>query len=290
MGVGHLHPGDKVLLNWATPCGKCFQCVRSNFSICEDRAHPSASSSRFRGEHIERAFFLGTFSTVTLVAAAATTPLVDGISFEVASIMGCCVMTGYGSVVRAAKVQPGTSVAVIGTGAVGLNIVQAARLAGAFPIIAVDVNPLKLEAALRFGVAETILAERNDAGLLKAAERVKALTAGRGTDYAFESTAVAALGAAPLAMIRNAGVAVQASGIEETLAIDMRLFEWDKTYINPRYGLCNPAVDFPVLMSLYKRGALLLDELITRTYTLDQLSQAFEDMLHGVNIKGVVLL
>lgn len=199
-------------------------------------------------------------------------------------------MTGYGSVVKAAKLPPGASVAVIGTGALGLNIVQTARIVGAHPIIAIDVNPLKLEAARRFGATETILAEREDAGLRRAAEHVKAITGGRGADYAFEASAVAALGAAPLAMIRNAGTAVQTSGIEEELTIDMRLFEWDKTYINPRYGMCNPAVDFPLLMSLYRSGALLLDELITRTYTLDDLPQAFEDMLHGLNTKGVLLL
>jgi len=173
---------------------------------------------------------------------------------------------------------------------VGLNIIQAARIVGAHPIIAVDVNPYKLESALKFGATDTILADREDAGLSKAAEKVKLLTGGRGADYAFEATAVPSLGAAPLAMIRNAGTAVQASGIEEELTINMRLFEWDKIYINPRYGMCNPNVDFPVLMSLYQKGALLLDELVTRTYRLDDLPRAFDDMLKGLNTKGVLIL
>lgn len=288
--VQHVRRGDRVLLNWATACGECFQCVRGNLSICERRRRPSRGSSLYRNEHIERAFYIGTMSTLALVAGAAVTRLEDGIGFEVASIIGCCVMTGYGSAVKAARVTPGSSVVVIGAGAVGLNIVQAARIAGAHTIIAVDVNPLKLDVATKFGATDTILASREDEGLARASEQVKALTDGRGADFAFEATAVAALGAAPLAMIRNAGTAVQASGIEEKLTIDMRLFEWDKIYINPRYGMCNPNVDFSVLMSLYRKGTLLLDELVTRSYHLDDLPRAFDDMLKGVNTKGVLLL
>jgi S-(hydroxymethyl)glutathione dehydrogenase / alcohol dehydrogenase len=288
--VRHLREGDRVVLNWATACGECFQCVRGNLSICENRRRPSHGSSRYRGEHIERAFYIGTMSTHALVAAAAATRLEDGIEFVPASILGCCVATGYGSVVKAAKVTPGSSVVVIGTGAVGLNIMQAARIAGAYPTIAVDVNPLKLEFALKFGATKTILADRQDIELRKAAEEVKLMTGGRGADFAFEATGVPALGAAPLAMVRNAGTAIQASGIEEELTIDMRLFEWDKTYINPRYGMCNPNIDFPVLMSLYQRGTLLLDELVTRTYRLDELPRAFDDMINGRNTKGVLVL
>jgi S-(hydroxymethyl)glutathione dehydrogenase / alcohol dehydrogenase len=288
--VRHLREGDHVVLNWASACGECFQCVRGNLSICENRRRPSHGSSRYKGEHIERAFYIGTMSTHALTAAAAVTPLDKGIKFVPASIIGCCVATGYGSVVKAAKVTAGSSVVVIGAGAVGLSIIQAARIVGAHPTIAVDVNPLKLEFALKFGATKTILADRGDRRLRKAAEEVKLLTGGRGADFAFEATGVPALGAAPLAMVRNAGTAIQASGIEEELTIDMRLFEWDKNYMNPRYGMCNPNIDFPVLMSLYQKGALFLDELITRTYRLDELPQAFDDMIHGRNTKGVLVL
>ena len=108
-------------------------------------------------------------------------------------------------------------------------------------------------------------------------------------DYAFECTAIPALGAAPLAMVRNAGTAVQVSGIEEEITIDMRLFEWDKIYINPLYGKCRPQIDFPKLMRLYKKGALKLDEMITREYRLEELATAFDDLLQGKNAKGVVV-
>lgn len=294
-GVSHLAAGDRVLLNWATPCGGCFQCLRGNASLCENRQHPPLERTRHRGKGIERAFYLGAMATYTVVAQQAVNKLavnnleVD-ISDAAASIVGCAVMTGYGSVVNAAQVKPGSSVVVIGAGGVGLNIIQAARLSGAARVIAVDIHLAKLELARQFGASETVLAERDDAGLRQAAERVRAMTGGRGADYAFEATSVASLGMAPLAMIRNAGVAVQASGIEEVVPVDMRLFEWDKTYLNPRYGMCRPQVDFPAILSLYQQGRLRLDELVTRTYALADVQQAFNDMLSGVNAKGVLLL
>lgn len=289
-GVTHVKPGDAVLLNWATNCGECFQCQRGNHSLCENRRRVPNERSLHQGIGIERAFYLGTMSTYTVVAKQAVNKIDVDISFPAAAIVGCGVMTGYGSVVNAAKVEPGTNVVVIGAGGVGLNIIQGARIAGAGKIIAVDVNPTKLEMALRFGATHTLQAKRDDEGLLTAAEEIKAMTGGRGADYAFEATAVTALGAAPLAMIRNGGVAVQASGIEEDLTINMRLFEWDKIYINPRYGMCRPEIDFPRLFRLYEKGDLLLDELVTRTYKLEELPQAFADMHTGINAKGVLVM
>jgi len=206
-----------------------------------------------------------------------------------ASIISCGVMTGYGSVVNTAKLDAGSSAVIIGTGGVGLNAIQGARISGASKIIAIDINAERLEMAKQFGATHTILADKNDVGLINASEKVKTLTNGRGADYAFECTAVPALGAAPLAMVRNAGTAVQVSGIEEEITIDMSLFEWDKTYINPLYGKCRPQIDFPKLVNLYHKGDLLLDEMITQTYPIENLQQAFDDMLSGKNAKGVIV-
>jgi S-(hydroxymethyl)glutathione dehydrogenase/alcohol dehydrogenase len=178
---------------------------------------------------------------------------------------------------------------VLGVGGVGLNTIQGCRVSGADKIIAIDVNPQRLEFAKIFGATHTILADRSDTGLLNAAREVKTLCGGRGADFAFECTAVPALGAAPLAMIRNAGTACQVSGIEQDLTIDMRLFEWDKIYVNPLYGGCDPYYDIPKIMNLYDKGALLLDEMITRTYRLEELEQAFHDMHTGKNAKGVIV-
>ena len=206
-----------------------------------------------------------------------------------ASIISCGVMTGYGSVVNSAKLQAGSSAVVLGTGGVGLNVIQGARISGAAKIIAIDINQERLEMAKQFGATHTILADKNDKGLITASEEVKKMTNGRGADYAFECTAIPELGAAPLAMVRNAGTAVQVSGIEEEITIDMRLFEWDKIYINPLYGKCRPQIDFPKLVSLYDKGDLMLDEMITRTYPIENLQQAFDDMLAGKNAKGVIV-
>ncbi|OYU67276.1 MAG: histidine kinase [Cytophagaceae bacterium BCCC1] len=291
--------GDKVMLNWAIPCYECFQCQEGNQHICERNSavtagnkvsggHASFESTILNGSPIEKAFSLGTMSEYTLVREAACVKVHVDIPFPSAAIVGCGVMTGYGSVVNAAKVKPGTNVVVLGTGGVGLNVIQGTRIAGAGKIIAVDINPLRLEMALEYGATHTLLAEKEDIGLLKAAKAVKELCGGRGADYAFECTAIPELGAAPLAMVRNAGMAVQVSGIEQEIKIDMNLFEWDKIYINPLYGKTRPQIDFPILQDLYAKGDLLLDEMITRTYVLEDLELAFKDMHEGKNAKGVI--
>jgi len=295
--------GDAVILNWATPCMKCFQCTHGNQNICENnspvvaggngynKGHADLDGTLWKNQPIERSFNIGTLSEYTLVKASALVKMTsDKLSFSSASIISCGVMTGYGSVVNVAKVQQGDSTVILGTGGVGLNVIQGAKISGASKIIAVDINANRLELAKRFGATHTILADKNDKGLLLAAEKVKELTAGRGADFAFECTAIPSLGAAPLAMVRNAGMAVQVSGIEESIPFDMNLFEWDKVYINPLYGKCKPQEDFPKLVDLYDRGELLLDEMITKTYPLNKLQEAFEDMLAGKNAKGVILM
>jgi S-(hydroxymethyl)glutathione dehydrogenase/alcohol dehydrogenase len=289
-GVKNVAAGDRVLLNWAMPCGKCFACGHGLRNVCENK--PVVPSERFihRGRPIATSFGLGTMSTATVVPQAACIKIDVDIPFTTACTLGCCVMTGYGSVTNAAKVEPGSSVVVIGAGAVGICCIQAARIAGAGMIVAIDVNATKLEYAERFGATHSILAERSDEGLIRASKEVKQLTAGRGADYAFECTSVPSLGAAPLAMVRNGGVAVQISGIEEKVSIDMELFEWDKTYINPLYGKCDPERDFPKLLRHYAKGELKLDEMVTGVYSLDDLSKAFEDMLAGKNAKAVLKL
>ncbi|GAB4045408.1 alcohol dehydrogenase catalytic domain-containing protein [Spirosoma litoris] len=298
--VQKVKPGDSVILNWAIPCGHCFQCLEGNQHICEVNSpvtsgnkasggHAALERTTYNGQPIERSFSLGTMSGATVVREAAVVKTNVPIPFSSAAIVGCGVMTGVGSVMNAAQVKPGRSVVVVGTGGVGLNVIQGARISGAGMIIAVDVNPNRLEMAVRYGATHTILADRADKGLAQAVSQVKQLTGGRGADYAFECTAIPELGAVPLAMVRNAGVACQVSGIEQEISIDMNLFEWDKIYINPLYGKCRPEIDIPLLLNLYQKGDLILDDLITRTYSLHQLDTAFDDMLKGRNAKGVLV-
>jgi len=300
--VKDLAPGDKVILNWAMHCGHCFQCLEGNQHLCEVASpvaaggngytpgHADSSGTLFNGEPLLRSFNIGTLSEYTLVKASALVKNhSEKMSFPAASIISCGVMTGYGSVVNIAKVKPGSSVVVLGTGGVGLNVIQGAKVAGAGMIIAIDVNPDKLTMARKFGATYSLRAGEHDKGLLKAASQVKDLTHGRGADYAFECTAIPELGAAPLSMVRNAGMAVQVSGIEQEISIDMNLFEWDKTYINPLYGKCRPQIDFPDIINLYEDGQMLLEEMVTRTYTINELDKAFDDLLNGRNAKGVIV-
>ncbi|NMH87925.1 Zn-dependent alcohol dehydrogenase [Flavivirga algicola] len=294
--------GDAVILNWATPCGTCFQCENENEHICENNSpvvagangytagHAHIEGATLNGTPIERSFNIGTLSEYTLVkeSAVVKNPIQD-MSFSAASIVSCGVMTGFGSAVNTAQVAANTSAVVLGTGGVGLNVIQGIKVSKASKIIAIDINQTRLDMAVEFGATHTILADKDDKGLLKAAEKVKEMTDGRGADYAFECTAIPELGAAPLAMVRNAGTAVQVSGIEQEVLINMELFEWDKKYINPLYGKCNPQKDFPKIIEHYKNGEIKLDEMITRTYSLDDLQQAFDDMLTGKNAKGVIV-
>lgn len=303
-GVTSVAVGDRVLLNWAVPCGGCHACLRGHQNICEQwnpvtapdeagAARPEATT--LVGQPIRRSFHLGTMSAHTVVRERACVRIPDPVQIPWASacIIGCGVMTGYGSAVNSGKVQAGDRCVVLGCGGVGLNAIQGCRIAGASKVIAVDLSDTRLEMARTFGATHVIRAERDDAGLARVAQKVAELCGdpgrARGADVAIECTAVPALGAAPLAMVRSGGTAVQASGIEEEVTIDMRLFEWDKTYINPLYGGCRPQIDLPRLLELYAKGDLLLDQMISKSYALDELGRAFEDMHAGTIAKGVIL-
>ncbi len=288
-GVTAFQPGDRVMLNWAIPCGVCFQCERGKENICENRGTVPYERFQHADGCLNASFSLGTMATHALVPQAAVLPLPDDVPFEVAAIMGCAVMTGFGSAVNAAKVTQGSTVIVLGCGGVGLSAILGALYAKAGRVIAIDVNPARLELALQFGATETLLASREDKNLLQAAQEVKRRNGGRGADYAFECTAVPELASAPLAMVRSGGTAVGVSGIEQVVPVDMELFEWDKIYINPLYGACRPQRDFPLLIDLYRKGELPLDAMVTRRYAMDELDQVFRDMHAGVIAKGVLL-
>jgi S-(hydroxymethyl)glutathione dehydrogenase/alcohol dehydrogenase len=297
-GVEHLRPGQPVLLNWAIPCGRCPQCHRGRGSLCE-RSHgvdPSLGSSApapghtiWRGQAVERAFRLGTWSEYTLVRAEALTLLPPRLSPRCACILGCGVMTGVGAVLNVANVRGGDTVAIVGCGGVGLSVVQGARVAGASRIIAVDRREDALARARAFGATHTVLSRKDDPGQDHLVAEVRALTQGRGVDHAFEATGSAALAGLPLKLARNGGQAVQLSGAHGAVTLEMPDFWWDKRYIVPLYGGCQPERDFPRLFAWAESGALDLAGMVSHTYTLAQLPQALEDMLAGRSAKGVVL-
>jgi S-(hydroxymethyl)glutathione dehydrogenase/alcohol dehydrogenase len=294
-GVDHVEPGQPVLLNWAIPCGHCFQCDRGQPALCErthelkpdtlgtSRAHHGGT--RLRGHPIERSFHLGTFARYTLVHGEAVTPLPPGLAPDRACILGCAVMTGVGSVLNSAAVAAGESVAVVGCGGVGLNVIQGARLAGSGRIIAIDRNAEALDRATGFGATDTVLAAGDD--LDAAVTATHTLTGGRGVDHAFEATGVAALAFLPLRLARNGGNAIQVSGAHGEVGVAMTDFFWNKRYLTPLYGNCRPDRDFPRLFDWIDQGALEIDALITHHYPLDDAAIAFDNMLTGKSAKGV---
>ena len=297
-GVRHLMLGQPVLLNWAIPCGRCPQCARGCGSLCE-RTHgvdPALGSSRaapghtlWRGQAVERAFNLGTFAEFTLVRAEALTPLPQGLPMRCACILGCGVMTGVGAVINIAAVQAGDTVAVVGCGGVGLSAIQGARLAAAGTIIAIDRRDTALQRARALGATHAIRSADDDAQHEQLAAAVRALTGGRGADHAFEATGLAALAFLPLKLCRHGGNAVQLSGAHGPVSVEMPQFWWDKKYLVPLYGGCQPGRDFPRLVDWAERGELELDSMVTHTYRLPQLGLALHDMLVGRSAKGVVL-
>jgi S-(hydroxymethyl)glutathione dehydrogenase/alcohol dehydrogenase len=297
--VHDLRVGTPVLLNWAIPCGRCRQCDTGHANICE-RSHgvdPEAlGTSRagqdhtvWKGQSIERAFNLGTFSEFTLVRRSALTPLLPEIPVEQACILGCGVMTGVGSVLNIAQPSAADTLAIVGCGGVGLSVIQGARLAGVAKIIAIDLRQDSLNRAKEMGATDLILADPSDTNHDHLTSQIKALTAGRGVDFAFEATGVAALAFLPLRLVRNGGMALQVSGAHGPVEVPMPLFWWDKRYVTPLYGGCDPERDFPRLMRWAAEGALDLPAMISRTYRLEALGDAIDDMLAGRTAKGVVI-
>ena len=282
-GVTGIQADDRVVLNWAMPCRRCASCRRGLYNVCKNRPQVDANRRRLRRESIGASFGLGTLADYALVPAAAVVAIPRSLSlgWAPAATFGCCVMTGWGSVTNVARVPAGASVAVIGAGAVGLCAIRAAAAAGAKTIVAIDVKSAKLELAQKFGATRVLLADAADEGLVRAAATVRAWCDDEGSDFAFECTSVPALGAAPLAMVRDGGMAVQISGIEEKVLIDMQLFEWDKVYVNPLYGGCDPQRDFPRLFAAHERHELKVDDLVTHIYPLERLDEAMQEMLSG---------
>jgi S-(hydroxymethyl)glutathione dehydrogenase/alcohol dehydrogenase len=297
-GVTGLEIGQPVLLNWAIPCGHCFQCGHGAPALCErtheldvpklgnSRAH--AGATRWHGQPVDRSFHLGTFAQYTLVRAEAVTPLPPDLPLDLACILGCAVMTGVGSAINVAAVAPGDTVAVLGCGGVGLNVIQGARIAGARGIIAIDRVLTRLQRACELGATHALLPHDGDDGHAQLIADVHALTDGHGVDHAFEATGVPALAFLPLRLARNGGNALQVSGAYGPATLELTDLFWNKRYLAPLYGGCVPARDFPRLFEWIAQGKLELAALISHRYPLEALDRAFDDMLQGRSSKGVL--
>jgi S-(hydroxymethyl)glutathione dehydrogenase / alcohol dehydrogenase len=281
-GVTLCSPGDRVMLNWAISCGHCAMCDQDLPALCaieaqrygpHPQARPAPDAAIEKNFAIGRMFNLGTMAEVMLVDETAVSKIPDSLDFASACIIGCAVMTGVGSVWNIAEVKPGDSVVVIGCGSVGINIVQAARHAGARAIIAIDRSDFALARARQFGATHMLPAD-DDADKLALA--VRTIT-GPGADHAFESTGILALAFMPLKLIRMGGTAIQVSGFNAAPSqpnVELPPFLWNKKYIAALYGGCVPDRDFPRIFELHDQGVLALSSQISRIWDFDDALEA----------------
>ncbi len=285
--VTQVQAGDHVILSWKRNCGYCEMCQKGFPNLC---ALPADSSGRpatkISRREIDQMAGLGTFGTETLVPQDAVVPIAKDMPLAQAALIGCGVMTGVGAAINTAQVAPGSSVAVFGCGGVGLNCIQGSALSGAESIIAVDILDNKLELGKQFGATHTVNAAQVDP-----VEQIREITGGPGVHYAFE--AIGLIGETfkqAILCTRSRGVTVFVGHAPENTPVDFdaRMLMPEKTVIGSMYGTARPHVDFPRLVALYKARQLKLDELVTRTYTLERVNDAFEALQRGEVARSVL--
>lgn len=291
-GVTTLQQGDHVVLSWVRNCGACPYCVAGRTHLCEGAINDAMAGNDFvfrRGdEPIGRLAGVGSFSEKTVVKATAAIRIAPDIPLDRACLVGCGVMTGVGAAINTVDIRPGQSVAVFGCGGVGLNVIQGAALCSPASIIAIDVNPAKLEMARVFGATEVI--DAREVADVPAA--LRKLTGGLGVDYAFEASGVAAVIQQSFLAIRRGGAAVivGVSSVFDEVALPSALFALEeRSVIGSLYGSANIARDMPRLLDLYVRRRLKIDELISRRIRLDEVNDAFAAMQKGEVARSVIV-
>jgi S-(hydroxymethyl)glutathione dehydrogenase/alcohol dehydrogenase len=287
-GVTLVAPGDHVIFSWAPSCGVCRHCVAGRPYLCT--AGPVMTmkdgTTRFRnnGHRLFHQTAVSAFSEYTVTHETALVKIRDDMPLEKAALIGCGVMTGVGAVMNTAKVTMGSSVAVFGCGGVGLSVVQAANMAGAYPLIAVDILDDKLEMAKRLG-ATHVVNSTNEDPVRKIIEIV-----GHGVDFAFEAIGVPEVvakafdatdpsGTTLMVGMPPAGAVIPVSGIGLLVG---------KTLKGAYYGSTRFRIDMPALVELCMCGKLKLDDMITNTLALDDINQAFDWLRRGEVARSVI--
>ena len=292
-GVTTVGPGDHATLSFRANCGSCFYCQHDKPNLCEVYSPVLKSglqkdgTSRIsrQGEPIHIMTGLGCFAEYVVIPEEACVQIRRDVPLEVAALVGCAVSTGVGAAIYTADVRPGESVAVYGAGGVGLNIIMGAALCGADPIIAVDTNSSKMEIAREFGATETLYSDDTTV------TQIQGLTSGRGADHVFESVGLQSLqetafdATRPGGTLTLVGLTPVGSGTNLPGAIITRT---EKVIRGSFYGSVLPQRDFPMFLDLYTRGKLMLDELVTRRYRLDEINEAYQDMLTGEVARGII--
>jgi NDMA-dependent alcohol dehydrogenase len=296
--VNWLTPGDHVVFGFVPACGRCPSCAVGRSNLCDNLANYSSgmqvadSTSRHHtsdGLDLGLMCLLGTFAEHTVVHESSCIKIDPDWPMDKICLLGCGVVTGWGAAVYTGRVQPGDYVAVVGVGGIGANAVQGARMAGARAIAAIDPVEFKRDQAKVFGATHTF------ASLEDAAEALGDVTWGRGYDVVVMTMGVgdgASLGTAfglggkrSRIVVTNLHPTTEAS--VEIPAIMLTMYE--KQVLGSLFGSANIRKDIPRLFELYLQGQLNLDDLVTRTYTLDQINEGYDAMRRGENIRGIML-
>jgi len=285
-GVTSVREGDRVVVAFVASCGYCENCVVGKPFICNNSARLGRRDRlRLNGEAIPQFSNMSAFAEYQLVSANALVPVPDDVPLEAAALVGCSVMTGVGAVTNTARIPAGSTVAVVGCGGIGLNVVQGARIAGASRVIAIDLIESKLAAAREFGATDVV-----DASSADAVQQVRELTNG-GVDFAFEAIGLAATAEQCFAMLKRGGRAIVVGMIPARAVVSLpgAAFLQEKAIIGSFYGSARQSHDMPWLMDLYRQKRLKIDELITRRYRLDQINEAYAALKNGEVNRSVIL-
>ncbi len=286
-GVANVTPGDRVIIAWRAPCGRCRSCARGRPWYCFDSANATQKMT-LRGTPLAPALGIGAFAEKTLVAAGQCVKIDAEASPAAAGLVGCGVMAGLGAAIYTGDVQRGDTVAVFGCGGVGDAAIAGAHLAGARTIVAVDVDDRKLEWARRFGATHTVNAANEDP-----VEAVKAATGGFGADVCIEAVGHPDVLRQAFFARDLAGTVVQVGVPNPQMTfpdIPMIEFFGRGGALKPSwYGDCLPSRDFPMLIDLYRQGRLDLDGFVSETISLDGVEEAFHRMERGEVLRSVVM-
>jgi len=278
--------GDHVVLSTLGNCGACAACDSGKPTHCRTTMGRLPRPFLLDGRKTFQFANLGVFTEVTQVKARQAVKIPKDVPFEVASLLGCGVITGVGAVFNRAKVGHGESAVVIGVGGIGLNVIQGLALSDALPIIAIDANPAKEALARQFGATHFLDASVEGFDAIAAVKEI----CPNGVDYSFECVGHPALIRQSIDLLDWGGTAVILGvpklGTEASFVVNSMYN--DKTIMGCRYGAGRPHKDIPLFVDLYKAGRLKLDELVTKTYPLADIQLALDDLHHGDLARGVL--
>jgi Zn-dependent alcohol dehydrogenase len=282
--------GDRVVVCLLRSCGRCFYCTQGLPHLCEGEFALNKESRlrNKRGEAVNHGLRTAAFAEYCIVDQSQVVRVPENMPLDRAALLACGVITGLGAVVNTAQVEPGSSVVIIGAGGVGLNAVQGAALAGAYPIIAMDLLDHKLRAARAFGATHVINADEQK----KAVDAVKELTSGRGADYVFVTVGSAGAVTQALSLARKRGsvviVGMPAPGATASFQVNP-FVRGEQRIMSSFMGSTRVSEGVPLLIHLYQQGRLKLDELITARYPLDRINEAIEAVEKGQALRNVIV-